>query len=368
MVMNMIFFDDFFLSNKAGIGREAKNLLSASQQIVGSRNIILLSDFTTKAQTSGSPQYPRTFERFMNAFRTLIGQSKKVYLPDGSTLIMPHVRNIRIQGENIFCIVRLHDIFPITNPEWFRFISRRNFISFFKNQSLTTKYFYLCDSKSTREALHDSVYQPKLVDVAYCPVIIPVSDPCGSCDLCRKELNKSKYIISIGTIEPRKNYKVLLELIQLIKHINELKKLNYVFVIVGKPGWKTKKLQRRLLSETRNDKNIIWYKNVCDSMMMTILSNADAFLSTSLNEGFNLPAAEAHLLNVPLILSRISVHKELYGESARYFNPQDKYSLLRALQDFSVEINPKASKSSQVKSDLNTLIEHLSDALDEKND
>ena len=110
--------------------------------------------------------------------------------------------------------------------------------------------------------------------------------------------NKS-YFIAVGSNNARKNTEFL------FKSFNKLK-LN--LRIVGR--------------SSRNFKN---YKNIFffdynDKLLIKAIAQSRALISASLYEGFNLPPLEAQSLGVPVILSDIPVHREIYGESALYFN------------------------------------------------
>jgi glycosyltransferase involved in cell wall biosynthesis len=122
--------------------------------------------------------------------------------------------------------------------------------------------------------------------------------------------------LAVGTIEPRKNYDFLLtfweEMHSKIDGITRI-------VIVGKPGWKSKETQARLAYNSKL--NLVWLKNSCDGSLCFFYQNARFFISTSKDEGFNLPALEARqLYGLPVILSDIPIHHEIHGKFATYFN------------------------------------------------
>jgi glycosyltransferase involved in cell wall biosynthesis len=88
--------------------------------------------------------------------------------------------------------------------------------------------------------------------------------------------------------------------------------------VIGAPGWKSDSTQKEL-SKLR-DQNLFWLKNCCDGALSFFYQNSKFFVSTSINEGFNLPALEARLnFDLPLVLSDIPVHREVHGENAQYF-------------------------------------------------
>jgi glycosyltransferase involved in cell wall biosynthesis len=121
--------------------------------------------------------------------------------------------------------------------------------------------------------------------------------------------------LAVGTVEPRKNYKTLVESFNKIHQEDKSSKL----IIVGKYGWKQSKVYEHLKSLKINAK-VVYIEECCDSALRRLFENASAFISASLDEGFNIPAAEARSLGVPLILSDIAVHQEFHYDVAYFFD------------------------------------------------
>ena len=212
-------------------------------------------------------------------------------------------------------LVRVHDLFPITNPEWFTIWGR---IYFRLGWNMARKdSVFICNSQSTRKVLLS--LDPSLASrsfVIYCPTahILSVNLEECKCQGCVLDLNFS-YYLAVGTVEPRKNYKVLLESFYKMHIEDESSKL----VIVGKYGWKQSKIFGHLKS-LKIDAKVVYIEECCDSALKTLFENASAFVSASLDEGFNIPAAEARSLGVPLILTDIAVHQEFHHGNAYFFN------------------------------------------------
>ena len=72
---------------------------------------------------------------------------------------------------------------------------------------------------------------------------------------------------------------------------------------------------------------------VKDGDLSFIYSQAEAFVSPSLMEGFGLPGIEAMSSKCPVICSNISVFKEIYKNAAIYFNPEDLESIRDKILD-----------------------------------
>ncbi len=129
-----------------------------------------------------------------------------------------------------------------------------------------------------------------------------------------------KYILSVGTIEPRKNFTAL------IKAFNAAKKrsadFNYKLVIAGRTGWKSEATYReRETSPYRDD--ILFTGKVSDEDLLQIYNQAELFVFPSVFEGFGLPVLEAMSCGLPVISSDCSSLKEVIGDAGILAPPDD---------------------------------------------
>ena len=99
-------------------------------------------------------------------------------------------------------------------------------------------------------------------------------------------LAKKKFILMVGTIEPRKNYLTILD------NINFLRKLGLSIVIVGKRGWESASFFKRLEEEEKLG-SVFWLQNVDDQTLLSLYEKCFLYLTTSHYEGYGLPVIEA---------------------------------------------------------------------------
>jgi alpha-1,3-rhamnosyl/mannosyltransferase len=230
----------------------------------------------------------------------------------------PHLSLFRPGKNSSGWVIRLHDLFPITNPEWFRWwanvIFKRNLEYAIENGAT-----FLFSSKYS-QSIFLSIYPEAIGRVAFAPCNATVlsKDLCQTCEGCLELTQNPKQdstLLAVGTIEPRKNYDLLTEFWKL--HGSAIPGIKSL-IVIGAPGWKSDSTQKEL-SKLR-DQNLFWLKNCCDGALSFFYQNSKFFVSTSINEGFNLPALEARLnFDLPLVLSDIPVHREVHGENAQYF-------------------------------------------------
>lgn len=135
------------------------------------------------------------------------------------------------------------------------------------------------------------------------------------------------YILSVGTLEPRKNLsRLLLAYEQMKAQINPLIQL----VLVGKKGWKNKDLMERI-AQSPFAKDIILTGYVERQDLPVLYSSAAFFVYPSLYEGFGLPVLEAMACGTAVLTSNVSSLPEVGGDVALYFNPESVEELTKQL-------------------------------------
>lgn len=138
-------------------------------------------------------------------------------------------------------------------------------------------------------------------------------------------IKAKKYILFVGTIEPRKN---LINLLKAYSLLPEALKNEYLLVIVGGKGWNNE----TELSEIGQTKGVKWLGFVSDMDLGEIYRQATIFAYPSLYEGFGLPIIEAQQFGVPVLTSNISSLPEAVGDGGLQVDPHDTKAISRGLQ------------------------------------
>jgi len=99
-------------------------------------------------------------------------------------------------------------------------------------------------------------------------------------------------------------------------------------VLVGEKDY----FYKRLEAENKSDK-IIFYGKASDKELVNLYEHAIALVAPSLMEGFGLPVLEAMSLRCLVLAADIPAFKEIAGENAIYFNPQDENDIYKKLKD-----------------------------------
>lgn len=136
------------------------------------------------------------------------------------------------------------------------------------------------------------------------------------------------YWLCVGTIEPRKNIKVLLAAFDRLKAATDCP---HQLVLLGKKGWKSDGIYQRIQSSPyRECIHLPGY--VEREALPVIYSMAEVFIYPSFYEGFGLPVLEAMSCGVPVLTADVSSLPEVGGEGALYFDPHSVEELVDLLR------------------------------------
>lgn len=125
------------------------------------------------------------------------------------------------------------------------------------------------------------------------------------------------FIMSLATIEPRKNYLRLIEAWQLLR-IRGFKELR--LMIVGSPGWAFDHILNGMRPYVEQGE-LLHVERIAQTELPILYSAAKAFCFPSMAEGFGLPPTEAMQCGCPVILSDIAAHRYMAGEAASFCDP-----------------------------------------------
>ncbi|HTW90709.1 MAG TPA: glycosyltransferase family 1 protein [bacterium] len=133
-----------------------------------------------------------------------------------------------------------------------------------------------------------------------------------------------EYVLTVGTLEPRKNHATLLEAIRRNSAIPPL-------VIVGAVGWNSRGILSLVRDAERNGR-ARYLGRIDDEELAAVYRAARIMVYPSLYEGFGLPVLEAMSCGCPVLCSWSSSMPEVGGRAACYFRPKDALGLADKLQ------------------------------------
>lgn len=137
-----------------------------------------------------------------------------------------------------------------------------------------------------------------------------------------------RYVLHIGTIEPRKNIETLVSAFDILASQDA----EISLVLVGQRGWKSSPIFSRILSSKFNDRiKVFGYLSEHD--LLVTLQNASCVAYPSFAEGFGLPVLEAMATGIPVVTSSGSVMEEVSGEYGWLCDPSNAEDIADAIED-----------------------------------
>src|SRR5437588_2422250 len=137
------------------------------------------------------------------------------------------------------------------------------------------------------------------------------------------------YILSVSSIQPRKNLIRLIEAYSCLRGLRPEGKLPQL-ILVGKRGWLDNETFRAAQRHSANN-DIAFTGYVAENDLSALYSGATCFVYPSFFEGFGLPVLEAMQCGAPVIAGNRTSIPEVVGDAALFFDPFDTTALAQAI-------------------------------------
>lgn len=247
------------------------------------------------------------------------------------------------QRKDLFCVFFLHDLLPLDYPEfWWNkhddiFDRRINTMASHADALITS-------SKVVKERAKAEMKRRGKPDV---PIFAyPLPSPLEFSALptsVQNDLSEHPYFIIVGTIEPRKNHALLLNI---WRDLAVAGALVPKLVIVGKRGWENEHAIGLLERCAAIQPFVLEISGLSNAGLIELICNARALLMPSFAEGYGLPIIEALALNTPVLASDIPIFREVTQGKAIFVNPIDAIGWKNAILDLA---DPKSSLAQDAK-------------------
>ncbi len=227
-------------------------------------------------------------------------------------------------------IVTVHDLAFLQHPET-AVPSLAAYLNKVVPESVALADVVAANSFATRQALIEH-YQtsPEKITVIPCGIesyFKRITDPV----ILEATRNKFElthpFILSVGTLEPRKNH---LGLIKAFYEIQQRNKSSVQLVIAGGKGWLYEETLQ-VIQELKLEDKVRFLGRVSDLELITLYSMADVFAFPSFFEGFGIPPLEAMACGAPVITSNTSSLPEVTGDAALQIDPHDIQAIAQAI-------------------------------------
>lgn len=221
-------------------------------------------------------------------------------------------------------IMVLHDLAFKHHPEWFNFYFNKAY-NFLIPKSLKHSKFLITVSNYVKEDIIKTYqYQKEQIQVVYnAPAEIFIN----------KNIKKEKIILTVSSIEPRKNLKRVIEAFTSIDS-------DYKLIVVGS---KHQSFSNLGLDDLESNDNVIFTGYLSDEALIKLYNTAEIFIYASLFEGFGIPPLEAQASGCPCVISNTTCLPEIYKDTVSYCDPLSVKSIKTSLLDLILNENKRVS-------------------------
>ena len=340
---NIIYLDYSELAKvdaKTGIQRVSKNILKLLPKISKRQCIPIYSD----KKTYGFKHYTTLAnDKLQNDEETIefiLGDI--IFFPELSIeqTIDKEEYLIFLKQKGVKIIHFIYDLIPILYPE----TCHNGMVELFPKY-LSSLLNYddgaICDSKAVTNDLKEYIRKNKPnriddfkiewihlgSDFENTPNSMGISD---NSEIVFKSIESRITFLAVSTIEPRKMYDQILEAFNILWDNNQ----DINLVIVGKNGWNTEKLVKKIEKHKEINKRLFKLSGISDEYLNKIYDKSSVLIMASKAEGFGLGIIEATYHKKPLIIRDIPVFREIAGENAFYFNGFEGKDLANAIQEW----------------------------------
>lgn len=242
--------------------------------------------------------------------------------------IMAHVEDElvswRRQGVSLNFVV--YDLLPHLKPEWFRPTTVRNYRRWLGMLARRSDRC-LCISQTVANELRELLAALPQADdgikIHHFALGADVNSSFPTRGLpeampeLRHWLAQHRVVLSVGTVEPRKGHdQAIAAMTEIWRSIPSS---DIALLFVGRPGWMTEDLQRRIRQHPEFGQRLRWLEDVSDELLHELYSHAHGLLAASRGEGFGLPLVEAMRHGLPVLARDLPVFREIGDGMIEFF-------------------------------------------------
>lgn len=242
----------------------------------------------------------------------------------------------RARLANVPVITTVYDLLPITLPpgnfgdgahEWFE--------GWFRN-AVQSSDGLLCISRAVANEViayvEKNCPEKMALKVGYWHLgsDLKVNDFESGCSDRVKAVQRKPYLLTVGTIEPRKSHALLLDAMEMLW----ARGIELSLCVAGKQGWMVDELMERMRAHPELGNRLFLVEKPSDGEISALYQGATGLIFLSIGEGFGLPLVEAAHYGTPILCSDIPVFREIAGEFATYLKLGTSQSVSDGIQSW----------------------------------
>lgn len=243
----------------------------------------------------------------------------------------------------------IYDIIPVTDSQYCHEFTTLSFMEYIGAQ-IQNADLIISNARATLDAINRLIEGTEITSVN--GAVVKLGSDIRKSDKARtvreniKEIpQQGKYVLMVGTIEPRKNHKYIL------KAFDEIlfnRGINLVFA--GRIGWNVEDLVEAINQHPELNKRLFFANDLTDAEISFLYENCMLVAFPSFNEGFGLPIIEAFDRGAVVLAADIPVLKEVGEEYCRYFALEDVNSFADLVQNYLEHPEEYAKDKEKIKS------------------
>ncbi|HPJ81012.1 MAG TPA: glycosyltransferase family 1 protein [Saccharofermentans sp.] len=328
--------------NKTGIGRYMLGLLKGLQESDNENEYIL---FAQDDDLDGFGVYKDNFKFVPVNHRILRKQWirvlwEQIVLPfriRKQAIDVLHCPNftmpyfLRLFSHKTAVVGTLHDMTYFFLPEYHVGWKREMFKAYIKMTSKACDKVITISQNSKADIAKYCKLRNKDVSVTYMGVKEKFFDTAPASDSTLQNYGiDSKFILYVGTLEPRKNIPGLIEgYAGLSDQIRD----EYKLVIIGKKGWLYEEIFETVSKDSRLKDKIVFTGYVADEDMIPLMRASSVFAYVSFYEGFGIPVIEGMASRKPVVTSIGSSIEEIASGFGFLCDPKNTKTITKALDE-----------------------------------
>lgn len=225
----------------------------------------------------------------------------------------------RLSAEGVHTAVMVADVMPELYPEWFDAGQRRLFGNWLEAH-LEHSRLFLCISRNTEADLR-KVARDRGLDGDLDCVVVPLGAELPAAEPEPLELpdGLGRYLLVVGTLEPRKNQQLVLEAFDRLSQRHG----DLGLVLVGRQGWMVDELAESIRGHPLAGTRVLWPDAVTDGQLAWLYQNAFLTIAPSRYEGLGVPVMEALGYGSPTLSSTGGALAEAGGDHVETIDPDD---------------------------------------------
>ncbi len=321
--------------NNTGLGNYSRDAIRVLSHVFPKNNYFL---FTPKAHekhhlfflNGRANTVTRTPKSFINKVFKSYWRSKSVVKDLVSDKIdlfhgLSHELPLGIEKTNIKTVVSIHDLIFIRYPQLFRSLDRKIYYKKFKSACDRSDKIIAVSKQTKQDVIEFFGIPEEKIDVVYqgCNDVFHHDVP----DKTKREVQikynlPEDYILSVGSIEERKN------LLTILKTLIELP--HQKLVVIGS-GKRYKMECIRFIKKHDLSDRVFFLTGIETEEMAAVYQNAQMLIYPSVFEGFGIPILEALFSKTPVISTKQGCFIEAGGPYTKYIDPLSVHEMKEAV-------------------------------------